>query len=60
MMEIIDRENPLSTPYIEPKIIKPKQLSDLTKDNYVQAPLEEYTQGTLFDLKPVQKTKKKK
>ena len=61
MMEIIDRENPLSTPYIEPKIIKPKQLPDLTKDNYVQASLEEeYTQGTLFDLKPVQKTKKKK
>lgn len=60
MREIIDLENPLSTPYIEPKIIKPKQLPDLTKDNYVQAPLEEYTQGTLFDLKPVQKTKKKK
>lgn len=60
MREIIDLENPLSTPYIEPKIIKPKQLPDLTKDNYVQAPIEEYTQGTLFDLKPVQKTKKKK
>lgn len=60
MREIIDLENPLSTPYIEPEIKKPKPLPDLTKENYVQAPLkEEYTQGTLFDLKPVQKTKKR-
>ena len=60
MREIIDLENPLSTPYIEPEIKKTKPLPDLTKENYVQAPLkEEYTQGTLFDLKPVQKTKKR-
>lgn len=60
MREIIDLKNPLSTPYIEPEIKKPKPLPDLTKENYVQAPLkEEYTQGTLFDLKPVQKIKKR-